>query len=82
MEGPFRIGICGCFGVQVAHFCELLRPGGSAALEAAVAYGRTHLAPHLPKVCLQNGGRERGKECNHEFELQRQIKAQAEGAMT
>lgn len=38
------------FVLQIAHFCELLRPGGTAAVQAAVAYGRSELAPHTPKV--------------------------------
>jgi len=37
------------FRLKVAQFCELLRPGGAAAVEAALTYGRLVLAPHSPK---------------------------------
>mmetsp|Transcript_3299 Transcript_3299/g.5632 ORF Transcript_3299/g.5632 Transcript_3299/m.5632 type:complete len:171 (+) Transcript_3299:2-514(+) len=37
------------FQLKVAQFCELLRPGGSLALDAAVTYGRSVLAAHTPK---------------------------------
>ncbi len=54
---------CRCVCTQVAHFCELVRPGGAAALEAAVAFGRTHLATHPNKASkgagADGGGRGR-----------------------
>ncbi|KAL6748974.1 hypothetical protein V8C86DRAFT_1082453 [Haematococcus lacustris] len=37
------------FRLKIAQFCELLRPGGAAAVETALTYGRNVLTAHSPK---------------------------------